>query len=110
MEERGGAFTLRIVLPNELLLEKLLGSLEVAVMVVVPAATAVTTPLLLTVATDGLEEVQVTCADISMLVPSEYEPVAANCWVLPAGTLGLSGVTTIQDRVAAVTVRAVFPG
>ena len=44
---------------------------EVAVMVVVPAATAVTRPLLLTVATDGLDEVQVTCMDILRLVPSE---------------------------------------
>jgi hypothetical protein len=43
----------------------------VALMVVVPEPTAVTMPLLLTVATNVLEEVQVTCVDISRLVPSE---------------------------------------
>ena len=68
MEDRGGAFTVRIVLPNELLLEKLLGSLEVAVMVVVPKARAVARPLLSTVATEGLEELQVTCVVISCMV------------------------------------------
>lgn len=68
MEDRGGAFTLRIVLPNELWLEKLLGSLEVAVMVVVPNAMAVTRPLLSTVATDGSEELQVTRVVMSWVV------------------------------------------
>jgi hypothetical protein len=36
-------------------------------------------------------------------------PEAANCLVLPASTLGLAGVTEMEDRVAAVTVRVVFP-
>jgi len=78
-------------------------------MVVEPAATAVARPLLVTVATDVLDEVQVTCAVTSRLVPSEYEPVPANCWVFPAGTLGLSGVTDIEDKVAEVTVKGVVP-
>jgi len=43
----------------------------VAVMVVLPAATVVARPLLFTVATDVLDELQVTCAVISRLVPSE---------------------------------------
>ena len=93
--------TVRVVLPEILP--------KVAVMVAVPAATAVARPLVLTVATDGLDEVQVTCVLISRLVPSEYEPVAANCWVLPAGTLGVSGVTDIEDKVALVTVRVAVP-
>jgi hypothetical protein len=80
-----------------------------AVMVVVPAATAVTMPLLFTVATDVLDEVQVACEHISRLVPSEYEPVAVNCWVLPAGTFALSGVSVIEAKVASVTVRVVVP-
>ena len=50
-----------------------------------------------------------TCVVISKLVPSEYVPEAVNCWVIPAGTLGVSGVTDIEDRVAEVTVRVVFP-
>jgi hypothetical protein len=41
---------------------------EVAVMVAVPAAMAVAKPLLLTVATDGSDELQVTCVVISCLV------------------------------------------
>jgi hypothetical protein len=81
---------------------------EVAVMVAVPAATAVARPLPLTVATDGLEELQVTCAVTSRPVPSEYKPEAANCRVTPAGMLGLTGVTDMEDRVAEVTVRVVL--
>jgi hypothetical protein len=88
---------------------------KVAVMVVGPAATAVAKPLLLsTVATDGLEEFQVTCVVISKLVPSEYAPEAANCWVCPTGMLtgtlgGLTAVTDMEDSVAGVTVRVVVP-
>ena len=76
-------------------------------MTVVPAVTAVAMPLLLTVATPVLDELQVTCVVISRVVPSEYVQVAASCWVLPAGTLGLSGVTDTEDKVTAVTVRVV---
>jgi hypothetical protein len=78
-------------------------------MVVEPAATAVARPLLLTVATPLFDEVQVDCAVISRLVPSEYVQVPVNCWMLPAGTLGLSGVIAIEDKVALVTVRVVCP-
>ena len=66
-------------------------------------------PLLLIVAIVVLDELQVTCVVISRVVPSEYVPVAVNCWVAPAAMLGLAGVTAIEDRVAAVTVRVVFP-
>jgi hypothetical protein len=52
---------------------------NVAVMVAEPSATAVARPLLLTVATDVFDEVQVTCVVMSQLVPSEYVPVAVNC-------------------------------
>jgi hypothetical protein len=95
------AGTVRVVLPGILP--------KVAVMVAEPAATAVARPLVLTVATDALDEVQVTCVLMSRLVPSEYVPVATNCWVPPAGTLGLSGVTDIEDKVALVTVRVAVP-
>jgi hypothetical protein len=51
-----------------------------AVMAAEPAATAVATPVLLsTVATDVRDELQVVCAVISKLVPSEYMPKALNC-------------------------------
>jgi len=78
-------------------------------MAAVPAATAVARPLLLTVATDMLEEAQVTWVVISWLVPSEYVPEAANCTVPPTAALGLAGVTVMEDRTAEVTVRAVLP-
>ena len=52
---------------------------EVAVMVVVPAVRAVARPLLLTVATEVSDELQVTCVVISWVVPSEKVPVAVNC-------------------------------
>ena len=53
---------------------------KVAVMVVVPAATAVARPLLFTVATAGLDEFQFTCEVISWgEPPPAYTPVATNC-------------------------------
>jgi hypothetical protein len=57
MEDRVAEVTVRGVLPEILP--------KVAVMVAVPAATAVARPLLLTVATDVLEELQVTWVVIS---------------------------------------------
>jgi hypothetical protein len=85
---------------------------KVAVMVtVLPAAAAPTVarPLLVTVTTAVLDEAQVTCVVISWLVPSEDLPMATNCCPNPAGTLGLAGVTDMEDRVTEVTVRGVLP-
>jgi len=93
--------TVRVVFPEILP--------EVAVMVEVPAATAVARPLLLTVAIDVFDELQVTWVVISWVVPSENVPVAVNCWVAPTVWLGLDGVTAMDDRVAEFTVRIVFP-
>jgi hypothetical protein len=101
MEDKVAEVTVRVVLPEIVP--------EVAVMVAVPAATAVARPLMSTVATDVFVELQITCVVISWLVPSEYAPEAANCWVTPTGILGLTGVTEMEDRVAAVTVTAVAP-
>ena len=63
----------------------------------------------LTVAADGLDELHVTSVVISKLVPSEYTPVAVNCWVNPTCILESAGATDMKDRVSGVTVRAVFP-
>jgi hypothetical protein len=101
MEDRAAEVTVRAALPETIP--------EVAVMIVAPAATAVARPLLLTVATNVFDELQVTCVVILKLVPSEYAPVAVNCWVTPTGMLGLAGVTDIDERVAEVTVRVVLP-
>ena len=66
MKDRIAEVTVRVLFPEIIP--------EVAVMVAVPAATAVARPLPLTVATDGLEELQVTCVVTSRVVPSEYGP------------------------------------
>jgi hypothetical protein len=63
IEDRVAGVTVRVALPEILP--------DVAVVVAVPAATAVAKPLLLTVATDGSDEFQVTWRVRSRLVPSE---------------------------------------
>ena len=63
MEVRVTGVTVRIMLPEILP--------EVAATVAAPTNTAVARPLLLTVATDVFDELQVTCAVISWLVASE---------------------------------------
>jgi len=100
MEDRVAEFTVRAALPEILP--------WVAVMFAGPTATAVARPLPLTVATDVFDELQVTCVVISSVVPSEYVPMAVNRWLAPAGMLGATGVTPMEDKVAAVTVRVVL--
>jgi citrate lyase beta subunit len=68
MEDRVAEGTVMTVVPKVGPEEKLLGMVEVAVMVVKPAAIAVAWPLLLIVATVGSDELQVTCEDISWVV------------------------------------------
>jgi len=65
-----------------------------------PAATAVPKPLLSTVATAVLDDLQATCVVISLVVPSEYVPKAVNCPLTSAGTFGLPGVTDIETSSA----------
>jgi len=70
---------------------------------------AVTSPLLLTVltvATDVVDEVQMDSWVISWIDPSEYVPVAKNCWMAPTG---MDGTTATDDKLAEVTVSTVFP-
>jgi len=81
-------------------------------MVQIPGATDVARPFLSTVATDVLDEVQMTWVLISKPVPSENAPVAVNCWVIPAGVLGmlaLAGLRDMEVRVAEVTIMVVVP-
>jgi len=63
MDDRVAEVTVRLELPE--------AAPEVAVMVAMPGAMAVTRPLLSTAATDGFDELQMTCLVISKLVPSE---------------------------------------
>jgi hypothetical protein len=86
---------------------------EVAVIVVVPAETGVTFPLepavLLTVATDAANELQVTDDVIFCVLPSEKIPVAVNCSVVPRAMLGLVGVTSMDTSVAVGAELLLFP-
>ena len=79
MEDRPAEVTVMRVLPAMLP--------NVAEMVALPAATAVTRPPLDTVATGVFDEPQVTCKVMSKPVPSEYVPVAVSCGVTPTGML-----------------------
>jgi len=87
--------------------------LHEAAITVEPALTAVASPFepaaLLTVATPVLEELQVAEAVRSCVVPLENVPVALNCSVVPLAMEGLTGVTAMEDSVAAVTVSVVDP-
>src|SRR5262249_34235660 len=73
---------------------------EVALMVVVPAATAVARPwvplVLLMVAVPVTDEAHVTDVVRFWVLPSLNVPVAVNCWVAPTPIEGLAGVTAID--------------
>jgi hypothetical protein len=76
---------------------------DAAVIVVVPAAIEAALPfepaVLLIVATDISDEVQVTDVVRSFVEWSEYEPVAANCLLVPIEMLGFGGATVIDTSV-----------
>ena len=82
---------------------------KAAVIVAFPAALPVASPLLTIVAVVVLDELQVTWVVIVWVVPSEYVPLAVNCWVAPAATLAVAGDTAIEFKVAAVTVMVAVP-
>ena len=73
---------------------------NVALIVLVPDATAVASPLdpeaLLMVATALFDELQDTSVVRSRTEPSGKVPVAVNCWVAPATALGVAGVTEMD--------------
>jgi hypothetical protein len=84
-----------------------------AVIIVVPVASGMTKPFepaaLLMAAIDACDEPQVTVAVRFCVEPSEYSPVAMNCWVVPSARLGLDGVIARETSVAGVTIRVVPP-
>ena len=85
---------------------------EVAVMFVLPPAIAFATPavgdVVLTVATEGLEELQVAVLVRFCVLLSLYVPSATNCWVVPRAIDGFAGVTAIETN-AGTTVRVTDP-
>jgi hypothetical protein len=82
---------------------------ELAVMTDEPVASADARPIVEMVATAGLADAHVTEAVTFLVEPSVYVPVAMNCSVRPLATDGSAGVTAIEVKSAAVTVRVVVP-
>ncbi len=84
---------------------------DVTVIVVEPAAIGVTSPFepaaLLISATDVADETHIPVVVRFCVEPSEYVPVAVNCWFVPSATLGLDGVIARETSVAGVTVSVV---
>jgi hypothetical protein len=73
---------------------------DVAIMVDVPAATPVASPVFDIVALLAFDELHVAEPVIFCVVLSEYVPVAVNCCVALVVMLGLAGVTAIDTSVA----------
>lgn len=82
---------------------------EVAVIEADPFATLVASPPLLTVATAFAEDDQIAVLVRFCFVPLLYVPVALNCWVFPAATEAIFGVTAIELRTEPVTANAADP-
>ena len=101
MDCKVAAVTVRVVDPTTLR--------EVALIVVVPIRKAFASPRALMVAVVVLDETHTAVLVRFCVVPSLNVPVAVNCCVRPAGTLGFAGVTAIDCRAAAVTVNVVDP-
>jgi hypothetical protein len=84
---------------------------RVALIVALPAALPITRPwlgaVLLTAATDGAEEAQVTNDVRFWVVPSEKSPVAMSCSLVPLAIEEFGGVIVIAVNTADVTVRVV---
>ena len=80
---------------------------DAAWIVVVPSETPVAWPAASIVATLVADDVHVTDAVRSCVLPSVYVPVAVTATVLPIGVDGLTGVTSIETSVAAPTVAVV---
>ena len=80
-----------------------------AVMIVVPFTRPEASPMLLTVAALGFEELHNAEAVTSWVLLSLNVPVAVNCFVVPGAVAALTGVTVKEIRAAAVTVRWALP-
>lgn len=82
---------------------------QLAMIVVVPGATELASPLLPIVATFTFGDVQLTSAVRFCVEPSLKLPVAVKRCEVPSGMLGLAGVIVIESRVALVTVSVAIP-
>jgi len=77
--------------------------------VVVPVPTPVASPELLIVATHVREEDHDTRDVMLLVLPSEYIPVAVNCFFAPLEMDGLTGVTLMDCSTGLVTVKVAEP-
>src|SRR5262245_19152155 len=105
IDTRVASVTVKVVSP--------ITSLLVAEMLLLPTPAADARPCepaaLLTVATVPSDEAQVTCVVRSCVELSVNNPVAANCCVRPFAMLGAADDTSIETRVASVTVKVASP-
>src|ERR1035438_8642268 len=81
----------------------------VAVMIAAPPPVDVARPVLMTVASRGLLELQATALVRFAVEPSLKVPVAVYCVLLPTATQTVAGVTEIEVRAAGFTVSSVEP-
>jgi hypothetical protein len=82
---------------------------SVALIVAVPGVPPVASAPLLIVATAAFDEPHATVVVIDFVLPSVYVPTATNCCVPPVWIVGFAGVTLMDTRAGAVTVRVVEP-
>ena len=82
---------------------------KAALMVVLPLATLDARPEALIVAAAGVEDVQTTDAEMSCVLLSLKVPVAVNCFVELVDIVEFAGITAMDTKVAAVTVRDAVP-
>ena len=80
-----------------------------AVIVVVPTPEVVACPVPLTLATAGLEELQVAVAVTSCVLPSVKVAVAENCGLAPSITTPFPGLMAMETSCGPLTVRTVEP-
>ena len=80
-----------------------------AEMVELPEEIACAAPTEDTVATEVVDEVQVTWRVISRADPSLKVPVALKFWLVAGAMEALDGVSAIETRVALLTVREAVP-
>ena len=81
----------------------------VALICAVPAPAPVASPDTDTEATPAFDDAHATELVRSTVDPSEYVPVAWNCWVVPLAIDGFAGVMAIDVNAGAPTVRVVLP-
>jgi hypothetical protein len=82
---------------------------ELAAIVVVPTLTLTATPPPPIVATAGAEDVHDTDVVITLVLPSEYVPVAMNGREVPSAIEAVCGETAIETSAALVTVSCAAP-